>query len=64
MQNLTFLNSFNLYVNDTLCYQNENIYFTCNFIKKYQDSEFIQILQNMDVCTFLYFENGLKIFKN
>ena len=60
----TFKNSFNLFINDKLCYQNENKYFTCNFIKKYQDDNFIKLLENMEICTFLIFENGLKIFKN
>lgn len=60
----TFKNSFNLFIKDKLCYKDVNIYFTCNFIKNYQDLDFIKILENMEVCTFLTFDNGLKIFKN
>ena len=44
-------------------YINCNVLFTVRFVKCWQDPEFKKVLENMDVCTFVEYNNYL-IFKN
>ena len=44
-------------------YINCNLYFTAVFVKCWQNPEFIKILENMEVCTTLEYNDYL-IFKN
>jgi hypothetical protein len=56
--------SFNLFINDNIAYENANIHFTVIFAKNWSDSEFVEILKNMEVCTKIELENNISIFKN